>query len=379
MTHETSQPPASDPTAVRLSARQWLCTLGLSLGFAWLLPVAWTGFESFKPVPHYRVPYELSNDYWLYERWLGQLPPDAIPVVGDSVVWGEYTAHDGTLSRFLGDATGTPFANAGINGLYPLALWGLIEHHGGALANCRVLLHCNLLWMSDPEADMQLEKEQTLNHPGLLPQFAPRIPCYRADTETRLSRALERRLEPLSWARHLQQTYFDQKSAPEWTLADDGKFPPTYPNTYRLPVGVEGVPLSAESPSPDRGLASERHKPWSAYQSGQVNMEWVTPGSSLQWQVYRRLAKRLKGRGCGLLVVVGPLNEHMMNGATREKYLGFRSAVADWLSREEICFVVPEVLPSDEFADASHPLTEGYERLARRLAIDPVFRAWLGQ
>ena len=88
MTHETSQPPASDLTAVRLSARQWLCTLGLSLGFAWLLPVAWTGFESFKPVPHYRVPYELSNDYWLNERWLGQLPPDAIPVVGDSVVWG---------------------------------------------------------------------------------------------------------------------------------------------------------------------------------------------------------------------------------------------------------------------------------------------------
>ena len=378
MKDETRQP-VSDSAAVHLSARQWLCALGLSLGLVWLLPVAWKAFEAFEPVPHYRVPYAVSNDYWLYERWLDQLPPDAIPVVGDSVVWGEYTAHDGTLSRFLGAATGKPFANAGINGLYPLALWGLIEHHGDALANRRVLLHCNLLWMSDPEADMQLEKEQTLNHPGLLPQFAPRIPCYRADTDTRLSRALERRLEPLSWARHLQQTYFDQKSAPEWTLADDGKFPPTYPNTYRLPVGVEGVPLSAESPSPDRGLASERHKPWSAYQSGQVNMEWVTPGSSLQWQVYRRLAKRLKGRGCDLLVVVGPLNEHMMNGATREKYLGFRSAVADWLSREEICFVVPEVLPSDEFADASHPLTEGYERLARRLAIDPVFRAWLGQ
>ena len=379
MTHETRQPLASDSAAVHLSARQWLCALGLSLGLAWLLPVAWPGFEAFEPGPHYRVPYELSNDYWLYERWLDQLPPDAIPVVGDSMVWGEYTAHDGTLSRHLSDATGTPFTNAGINGLYPLALWGLIAHHGGALANCRVLLHCNLLWMSDPEADMQLEKEQTLNHPGLLPQFAPRIPCYRADTDTRLSRALERRLEPLSWARHLQQTYFDQKSAPEWTLADDGKFPPTYPNTYRLPVGVEGVPLSAESPRAERGLASERHKPWSANQSGQVNMEWVTPGSSLQWQAFRRLAKRLQGRGSDLLVVVGPLNEHMMNDATREKYLGFRSAVAAWLSEEDIRFVVPEVLTSDEFADASHPLTEGYERLARRLAPGPVFRAWLGQ
>ena len=376
MTHETGQLPISDSATVRLSARQWLCALGLSFGLAWLLPVAWMAFETFEPVPDYRVPYELSNDYWLYERWLDQLPPDAISVVGDSVVWGEYTAHDGTLSRFLGDATGKLFANAGINGLYPLALWGLVEHHGGALANRRVLLHCNLLWMSDPEADMQLAKEQVFNHPALVPQFTPRIPCYRADTDTRLGRALERRLEPLSWVRHLQQTYFGQKSAPEWTLADDGKFPPMYPNTFQLPVGV---PLSAELPSSKRGLASERHKPWSANQSGQVNMDWVTPESSLQWQAFRRLAKRLEGRGSDLLVVVGPLNEHMMNDATREKYLRFRIAVAAWLSAEGIRVVVPESLPSGEFADASHPLTQGYERLAKRLAADPVFQSWLGQ
>ena len=99
----------------------------------------------------------------------------------------------------------------------------------------------------------------------------------------------------------------------------------------------------------------------------------------MQWLGFRRLAERLQGRGSDLIVVVGPLNEHMMNDATREKYLGFRSAVAAWLSEEDIRFVVPEVLTSDEFADASHPLTEGYERLARRLATGPVFRAWLGQ
>ena len=379
MTHKTSQPPASDFAAVQLSARQWLCTLGLSLGFAWLLPVAWTGFEAFEPVPHYRVPYELSNDYWLYERWLGQLPPDAIPVVGDSVVWSEYTAHDGTLSRFLGEATGTPFANAGINGLYPLALWGLIEHHGGVLSNRRVLLHCNLLWMSDPEADMQLDKEQTLNHPGLVPQFVPSISCYRADIDLRLSRALERRLAPFSWVRHLQQAYFGQESLPEWTLADNGNHPPSYPNTYRLLPGVEGVRLSAEALSPDRGLASERHEPWLANQSGKVNMEWVTPESSRQWRAFCRLAERLQGRGNELLVVVGPLNEHMMNDATREKHRSFRSTVLAWLEGEGIRFVVPKLLPSEEFADASHPLTEGYERLAKRLAEESVFRAWLGQ
>jgi hypothetical protein len=108
-------------------------------------------------------------------------------------------------------------------------------------------------------------------------------------------------------------------------------------------------------------------------------MDWVTPESSLQWQAFRRLAKRLQGRGSDLLVVVGPLNEHMMNDATREKYLSFRIAVAAWLSAEGIRVVVPESLPSGEFADASHPLTQGYERLAKRLAAAPVFQSWLGQ
>ena len=87
----------------------------------------------------------------------------------------------------------------------------------------------------------------------------------------------------------------------------------------------------------------------------------------------------LHGESDRLLVVVGPLNEHMMNDATREKYLGFRIAVAAWLSAEGIRVVVPEALPSDGFADASHPLTQGYERLAKRLAADPMFKTWLGQ
>ena len=82
MTHET-KPTPDDSAAVQLSARQWLCALGLSFGLAWLLPVAWMAFEPFEPVPHYRVPYELSNDYWLRseERRVGKecrsrWPPD---------------------------------------------------------------------------------------------------------------------------------------------------------------------------------------------------------------------------------------------------------------------------------------------------------------
>jgi hypothetical protein len=40
---------------------------------------------------------------------------------------------------------------------------------------------------------------------------------------------------------------------------------------------------------------------------------------------------------------------------------------------------VPETLPSPLYADASHPLTEGYELLAGRISRDPAFRAWLAR
>ena len=87
--------------------------------------------------------------------------PSAVLVVGDSVVWGEYVRKDGTLSHFLSqeDAEHT-YVNAGINGQFPLALEGLVTHYGNAMTGRKVLLHCNLLWMSNPEADLSTEKER---------------------------------------------------------------------------------------------------------------------------------------------------------------------------------------------------------------------------
>ena len=36
-----------------------------------------------------------------------------------------------------------------------------------------------------------------------------------------------------------------------------------------------------------------------------------------------------------------------------------------------------KTLPSSLYADASHPLTEGYRELAGRISRDPVFERWL--
>jgi lysophospholipase L1-like esterase len=60
----------------------------------------------------------------------------------------------------------------------------------------------------------------------------------------------------------------------------------------------------------------------------------------------------------------------------RLPYRKLRDGIEAWLSANKIPHVVPQVLPSELYADASHPLTEGYELLAARLAADEVFQGW---
>src|SRR3954471_12555094 len=199
---------------MRLSGRLWLLVAAIVLAFIALAPWTWKKVERFDTGPDYRIPYSLSKDYWLYERRLQELPATGAVLLGDSVIWGEYVLPDGTLSHFLSAEAGQPgaFSNAGVNGLFPLALEGLVKHYGAALRNRKVILHCNLLWMSSPKADLQTTKEEHFNHSRLVPQFFPRIPCYRADASERFGVLVERSLPVMSWVNHLQNVSFDQMS-----------------------------------------------------------------------------------------------------------------------------------------------------------------------
>ena len=82
-------------------------------------------------------------------------------------------------------------------------------------------------------------------------------------------------------------------------------------------------------------------------------------------------------RGNDVLVVLGPFNEHMLAEENRPAYQKIRDGIAAWLAQNQIPAVVPETLPSDLYADASHPLTDGYELLAKHIYADPHFRSWL--
>ncbi len=380
MSHQEGPPLVDTPfvNEMRLGAVQWAVVFGLVALAATLTPRAWKKIERFDPGPDYRLPYALSRDYWLYERRLGQLgDPPQVFVLGDSVVWGEYVRPDGTLSHFLNHEAGgrQAFINGGVDGLYPIALEGLIRYYGGALRGRKILLHCNLLWLSSPKADLQDPQEANVDHPHLLPQFFPRIPSYRADASERLGAIVEREVGFLSWADHLQIAYFGGMNLAEWTLAGDGGEPPRHPNAYRNPLaqialGVPGAPQN----DPKRGPQSRRHRPWTAAGDGPMPFAWVALDHSLQWAAFQRLVRLLGERGNDVRVVVGPFNEHMITEENRGAYRRVRDSVAAWLNDQRIANLEPEPLPSALYADASHPLTEGYRLLAERLHQSSILR-----
>ena len=375
-THSTSR----FVNELRLSARQWVVTLALFAAVLLLTSPIWKRIETFATPPDYRIPYALSRDYWLYQRRLESLRPDQIALIGDSVVWGEYVRADGTLSAFLNQKAGKDqrFVNAGVNGLFPLALEGLVEHYGHGLRGRRVIVHANVLWMTSPQADLSSAKEERFNHADLVPQLSGRPPCYRADLNRRLTAIFERSVPFLAWANHLQVAYYGQKSLTEWTLEEDASDASRHPNAFRNPL----APITLQVPSepavdPQRGPDSPRHKPWSTTGEGSTRFEWVPLGRSLQWAALQRLLTTLRQAGCDVLVIVGPFNEHLLASENQSTFRGVRDGVETWLSNQKIAFVTPAILPSSLYADASHPLTAGYQALAEDLLANKAFQSWL--
>jgi len=366
---------------VRLNARQWLIALIIIGLVAILVPRIWERLERFDTGPDYRISYQLSKDYWLYGRRMREVAaPDKIILLGDSVIWGEYVSPDGTLAHFLNQEARASdrFINGGLNGLFPLAQEGLIESYSRALRRQKLIVHFNPLWLTSPKADLSTDKEEQFNHSRLVPQFFPRIPCYRADANERLSAVIECHVNFLSWVDHLQNAYFGQKSILRWTLEDDGGDPPHYPNACKNPLFQISLRVPSDPPEdPLRGRASPRHRPWSETGQGTAQFDWVALDASLQWHAFQKVIGILRHRSNDVFVIVGPFNEHIMAEENRLASRKVRDGAAAWLAQEQIPHLMPDVLNSSLYADASHPLTEGYEVLAKRLFENEQFRKFL--
>jgi hypothetical protein len=361
--------------AIRLTAREWLGVATFTLAMILFAPSVWMTREKLvlEHEHDYRIPYDLSADYWLYDRYarLAAGHYDTL-VFGDSVVWGEYVTRQQTLTHYLNEQAGKErFANLGLDGAHPAALEGLVEHYSGGISGKNVVLQCNPLWLSSPRqalptsdgAGRSTKRAFELNHPRLVPQFKPPVPFHnfldllrddqgRAELSQRIGVVVEEHAPFSSWASHIQQAYFARKDIPSWTLE----------HPYAVPLGSlrEGLPPS------DNQL---RHEPipWMKRGIQKQAFNWVDPRDSLQWRSFQRAVEVLEKRGNHVFVLVGPFNEHVLNEKGMEAYQSVKSVIVGWLKERGIPHAVPEVLPSERYGDSSHPLSAGYELLAKRI------------
>jgi len=357
----TPEPPVPFAShEIRLSGSQWLIALLLVMLIMWAMPRIWKHIERFTPDTDYRLPYQLSHDYWLFERysqWAAQ--GHEVLILGDSVVWGHYVAPTGSLSHHLNELTNTRrFANMGIDGIHPVALAGLVNDYGRAIANKKVILCFNPLWMTSKKHDLQTEKEFSFNHPRLVPQFAPRIACYANSFSKRIGIALERQSSFLSWITHLKIAYFKDADLLSWTLE----------HPYACPLHALTQELT-QPQTTDKTVA-----PWSSQGMRRQNFPWVELNTSLQWRFFKQTVELLQERGNQVFVLFGPFNEHMMQDQSLATYRALQESAKTWLASNDVAFYMPASLPSQHYADASHPLSAGYEILTSDLLENESFR-----
>ncbi|MFO1094540.1 MAG: hypothetical protein U0992_14735 [Planctomycetaceae bacterium] len=348
---------------LRLRLRDWAVVGLFVLACFVVIPRLCQWFERLPAGIDDRIPYESSEDYWTYRvRIEHMVEGERIPIIGDSVIWGEYVAPAETLSACLNrDLPAPRFANAGLNGAHPLALSGLVANYTDALQDRHVILHCNLLWMSSPERDLQ-SGDTPINHTRLLPQFVPRIPAYHAPFSERVSLSIDRSVSFFDCVTHIRTRYFDGRDLQSWAIA--------HPLANPLRQFEQTAP-------PDTTALRHAGVPWTEQGIEPQDMPWLDLNSSLQWEAWKQTAQRLRARRNSLLVLVGPLNEHLLTDSSRRRHQAVRQQVEEWLHSEEIPYVASAVLPSDEYGDASHPLATGYVRLAKNIISGPEFRDWL--
>jgi hypothetical protein len=117
--------------------------------------------------------------------------------------------------------------------------------------------------------------------------------------------------------------------------------------------------------------------PWFERGIEPQDFPWVELAGSLQWRAFRETVALLRHRGNDVFVVLGPLNEHLLTIESRQRFNELSREVRQWLVEQQIPHLEPDLLPSETYADTSHPLRAGYEQLARQIHASKPFQDWL--
>src|SRR6185503_5849853 len=120
-----------DRIALNLSLRDWLAVILLVTAMAAVVPLI--PFRPRRTIVDrdYRMPYAMSSRYDLFRRFTA-LSSSQFPtiLVGDSVVWGQFSERDETLAHYLTELPRQPrYIHAGLDAMHPVALAQLLEHH----------------------------------------------------------------------------------------------------------------------------------------------------------------------------------------------------------------------------------------------------------
>ncbi len=422
--------------AIVLNGWQWIIVLALVAAAMLAAPRVWRRVEPLEPGPAQRQPFELSEDTGHYGRLVRtQLAHYPVAVVGDSVVWGISVPPEQALPMQVNRELGREvFANLGINGQHPAALRHLVKHHLPGIEGRPVLLHVNLQWTCEPVRDLSASPpgheadELKINHrdqvvttwPGVRwarrdmgrftiftdpppekippiddgvrrigrrtlveldpslpgPTWTDGVPLWDPEFNTVAGWLLDRHVPYYDWTTHLKMVYFEGRSIESWMLANPEANPvgqfhvrtdrwdESSPRRWFFARPTEFEPDRPDTPWTGRGIEIE-------------DFPWIPLEQSFQWRCTRHMIETLRARSGQLLVVIGPYNEHLLTEASRQRYRRRLHQARTWIEAQGIPCVVPEVLPSELYADASHPLAKGYRLLAQRLLADETFRRWV--
>lgn len=337
---------------LRLSLRDWAVT-----GFlvaAMLAVVPRIPFRPRVPVVErdYRIPYALSTRYDVYRRFTRLAAAQFHTIlVGDSVVWGQSALRDQTLSHHLNVMTKqSRFANAGLDGMHPIALAELIEHHAPALERKDVILQLDPLWlMITADSSMGSIEEALSNRPGLAPRLAADVSGVLEEyIESGTSRILHR----IGITSALEEFTDSKMDFLAWSLN----------HPYESPLKAISTALP-----PSEDLHQQRLVPWKQTESAKIDCNWPTLENHPQWQAFLRTLNLLERRSNRVFVLLGPMNEHMMSAPMLDGWVRLKKEIRDKLAaRGTLCFA-PSPLRSEHYSDICHPLGPGYEDLAREL------------
>ena len=146
----------------------------------------------------------------------------------------------------------------------------------------------------------------------------------------------------------------------------------TIQNPYCNPLDAItlGVPLPENRPK-------SKAVPWTERKMKVQNFPWMEPEESFQWRAFRTAIEILRTRNNTVFIVLGPFNPYILSKKSLGRYNRMKGKIEAWLNERGIEYNSVPDLSSENYADASHPLKEGYARIAEGLFETDSFRRWV--